>query len=771
MRTIIGNFLHKFKENTFWRIFIFMSIPFLVFSVVFAFNNTYYFNHYKFVFINNYANELNTFLRNTEKDIDTITKNAKFLTFDTSFCQSFTAEEKPTAADLEDTTATIASLKNFVSSSPIIDSAALVNRSGQFVLTNTGLYDLSDYFNSVYHYGDYSADYWKNYREVLLSTQLLPPTTVDMSNIAASKNVIPIVFVSLGDLKSSNLLIVNIDIALVFEELSTYRFTPNTSVYMLNKYTLRYFSADDTTPFPLSNDTALMNRITTQQNEIIENLRIHGKKHILCSASSNNSVWGYSHIITIPYSDINRNTNNIYLALILIAVLLIILIPFLTYYESKKIYHPIERLATLLGVNHNSANHARVDIMNSIQDSILNMMDSNEELKHDLSISLPLSQEKYLIDIINGNDAGGSDAMQKFEKIAFRHPYYISVVVHLILSKLFFETANHVSPQVMQNEIYKVIQSVFSQRFDTFVLPSAGNVLYLLLNVGDDDCMDEINRLIETAENLFVADRDYLDLTFVTGNIASGIEGLKRTHNEAIINLSKITNAKQLQTFPESRDEYSFNINSENILINYLIAGYSDKAKEFLNEILEKAPTLSPIARNQLYTDIANVLFKVMHIKKIPYFTASSGSNAEIILNLLSKTNDNIHRYFIDAIDKIAENMEVSNTKIQISEVIDYINTHFTEDLYLEILAQQYNTTPKYLSKRIKQHLNVSFKDYLANLRIDYAKELLKTTDIKIADLAEKAGFCNRSTLVRTFKLKAGLTPSEYKSLYNKKGK
>jgi two-component system response regulator YesN len=764
------NFLHKITNNTFLRIFLFMSIPIFICIIIFLLNNAYYFNQYKEILISNYTNELNTFSRNTEKELDSISKNARFLTYDKSFQQVFLSLEKPTSQNLDTTTAAISSLKDFVASSSIIDSAVLVNRSGEFVLTNTGLYEFSEYFDNVFCYQNYSADYWKNYREPLFSTQSLPPTPASLSNSnkdETEKNVIPIVFSSLPDLKTQNLFIVNINITSVFEELLIYQFTPNTSAYMLNKFTLEFFSKDSSKTFPLSNDTSLISEITADKNEIKDDIKINGKKNILLSSSNNNSVWGYSYIITIPHSDINTNARSIYTTLIF-ALIILIAVFLITYYGSKKIYHPIEGLASMVGIKTAASGNENSDLIVSIQNSITNILHSNEKLRENLSVFLPLSQEKYLIDIINGNETNSTETKEKFEKLAFKHRYYISIVVHLVISSMFTKQADYISPQNLQQELYNAIQSIFLQYFDTYVLPSTGNVLYLLLNVEDDKCIEKINELVKTAENLFIEDRDYIEISFALGNIYPGIEGLKRSHNEAIINLSKLSSAKRLQISPEPKDEYSFDLNSENILINYLIAGYADKAKSFLEEILSNVSSMSPIARNQLYTDIANTLFKVMHIKKIPYLSAVSGSDAELIINLLSKSNNEISQFFTDTIDKISQSSETAVTKINITEVIDYINAHFTEDLYLESLAQHFNTTPKYISKRIKQHLNISFKDYLAQLRTDYAKELLANSDMKISEISEKCGFYNRSTFVRTFKQKSGLTPTEYRTLHTK---
>ena len=82
---------------------------------------------------------------------------------------------------------------------------------------------------------------------------------------------------------------------------------------------------------------------------------------------------------------------------------------------------------------------------------------------------------------------------------------------------------------------------------------------------------------------------------------------------------------------------------------------------------------------------------------------------------------------------------------------------------------QMFNVTPKYLSKVLKDHLGISFKSYLTSLRIDKAEELLTRDDIKINEICKMVGFMNHSAFIRAFKQKNGISPSEYRNLYQKR--
>lgn len=111
------------------------------------------------------------------------------------------------------------------------------------------------------------------------------------------------------------------------------------------------------------------------------------------------------------------------------------------------------------------------------------------------------------------------------------------------------------------------------------------------------------------------------------------------------------------------------------------------------------------------------------------------------------------------------ESHQIVNNKVD--KIIKYICKHYTEDLTLTSIAEQFYISPFYLSKIFKRSTNLSIVEYINSLRIRQAKELLETSSTKIAEIAEIVGFSSSSHFSRTFKLVTGLSPQQYKKLYS----
>lgn len=103
---------------------------------------------------------------------------------------------------------------------------------------------------------------------------------------------------------------------------------------------------------------------------------------------------------------------------------------------------------------------------------------------------------------------------------------------------------------------------------------------------------------------------------------------------------------------------------------------------------------------------------------------------------------------------------------VLVHKVTEYIDDHYQDpELSIGRVASMFHINPTYLSKRMKQEIGQSFLDYVTELRIAKAKEILDdiNSNIKIGDLAIKVGYKSQYYFSRVFKNRVGSSPLEYK--------
>ncbi|MDF2959382.1 MAG: hypothetical protein K0S39_1117 [Paenibacillus sp.] len=98
-----------------------------------------------------------------------------------------------------------------------------------------------------------------------------------------------------------------------------------------------------------------------------------------------------------------------------------------------------------------------------------------------------------------------------------------------------------------------------------------------------------------------------------------------------------------------------------------------------------------------------------------------------------------------------------------ISFVTDYLEVHYNEDITLDSVAEKLDISGGYLSTYFKEKTGNNFIDYVHEVRINKAKELLLRSELKIQETAAKVGYHNLNSFNRMFKKYTGMTPSEFK--------
>lgn len=97
------------------------------------------------------------------------------------------------------------------------------------------------------------------------------------------------------------------------------------------------------------------------------------------------------------------------------------------------------------------------------------------------------------------------------------------------------------------------------------------------------------------------------------------------------------------------------------------------------------------------------------------------------------------------------------------NRVLTYLSIHYREQISLDQLADAMGVSRFHLSHLFSNKLGIGFKEYLNNLRVECAKSILRSTDIPVAEIFEKAGFENQRTFNRVFRDSTGQSPRNYR--------
>jgi AraC-like DNA-binding protein len=96
-------------------------------------------------------------------------------------------------------------------------------------------------------------------------------------------------------------------------------------------------------------------------------------------------------------------------------------------------------------------------------------------------------------------------------------------------------------------------------------------------------------------------------------------------------------------------------------------------------------------------------------------------------------------------------------------KTIDYINTHYKEKITLDTIAEEFYVSKGSIIYNFNKYMNCSPIDFLLNVRLTKAKELLINTNKKVDEIAELCGFSSANYFGLIFKQKEDLSPISYR--------
>lgn len=98
-----------------------------------------------------------------------------------------------------------------------------------------------------------------------------------------------------------------------------------------------------------------------------------------------------------------------------------------------------------------------------------------------------------------------------------------------------------------------------------------------------------------------------------------------------------------------------------------------------------------------------------------------------------------------------------------VEKCIEIIETRYEQNLSLETISTEIAVSKNYFCYLFKRETGMSVWGYLTQVRMDYAKKLLRNTDLKSYEIAFKVGYDNPSYFAKIFKKSEGCTPNEYR--------
>jgi two-component system response regulator YesN len=186
---------------------------------------------------------------------------------------------------------------------------------------------------------------------------------------------------------------------------------------------------------------------------------------------------------------------------------------------------------------------------------------------------------------------------------------------------------------------------------------------------------------------------------------------------------------------------------------------------------------LQPVSQASLQSDLIKNYLLVDIVLTITQFIDNLGGKADQIIpeinnieSLLDKLTDDIQmqgllrKLIISALIFRDNKVNHERSKL-IQKAKSFIDNNFNDPkLKMNQVAEKFNISSGHFSTVFSQEIGETFRDYLTNLRINRAKELLRSTNLKSSEIASQVGYNDPHYFSTVFKRNTGLPPQQFRT-------
>lgn len=299
-----------------------------------------------------------------------------------------------------------------------------------------------------------------------------------------------------------------------------------------------------------------------------------------------------------------------------------------------------------------------------------------------------------------------------------------------------------------------------------------GSLVFLLWAVTADDLFDDTESLLGFLRDLHA----YVRRNFL-GMLSAGVSRVSDTlaniqslrhQTSTCLEYLRDQGRREFLLYEDIMDADSARWEAEGhieALTAALGSGSTEQALRLLDGMLAEARAESP---ENLYSICLLIVSGVSFVLRdcCPGAEDTASLVSPLLVELGTDTERGLTalRGFVERIGNAVAGERNARTNALVEAVRAYISAMYKEPVGLAECARHIGRNPSYISRLVREHTGKSFTQLLTDKRMAEAKRLLKETNLKIGEIAERTGYTNVRYFTRVFKAAAGMSANDYRN-------
>lgn len=736
------HYVKNYRSTFVFRLMIFFTIIILVFS---AFQLVAY-NYFRKNMDNEIIKYNRNSLTNTSARFSEILSRCESTLLQIHFKDEFLLLSSNNATAYDINRICIDILSAALNSNPYIKDIFLFSGSSPLVLTAYGTHMKNNFFKTVYSNDQYSEEFWHGLLQENFSFNYLQSKPFLRKEFGTSQSnlLFPVVFKP--GRKQDYLFVALLDMKKILKDIE-----PDAGKDF-------YISIGSHWIY----DKLPLNGQEKEELQWTNNYAKHYNSYYFRHSDNAKQLFCYK---SISYKSLQQSMNKVNTLFICIIAVSVIISFVISLSFSIRVNNPIKRIVEIIKSGSPLADtKVHIHELEFISKGVHKLITENMEATRDLSNKNSILKKYfYQVSLKNiYNEVIEFKDYFKDKKTSF-------LLLHFTLHYL--QDAFAVVDQSFNKATFflsEYIQRLIeSQALESVTIQTEENQIISIVNM--DNTSNDIHNLAEYISVKLENEKDFLFVTIAIGSAYEDIASLNMAYSEvySISQHQRLDRNNQILTCKDltENNKFYFSSEQERLLSGHLSNGSSEECIKLVNQVLDI----------NYHREVRLLYFQKLALQLInTCLMAVNTVNPNLLKDI--DINDryrkinmlySLYEYktlFTDLIHEITSSSEAKRRNDYIkSFVLDYIEKHICEDIYLDLLSEKLNISSGYLSQYFKDKIGVNFSDYLNIARLNKAKQMLQSTNEKVDVIAKKAGYNNANSFIRSFKKYFKVTPGEFR--------
>lgn len=397
-----------------------------------------------------------------------------------------------------------------------------------------------------------------------------------------------------------------------------------------------------------------------------------------------------------------------------------------------------------------------------------------KRLKHQLNESLVLLKERFL-ERLASSPMKRSEIESKLSyfDIPLPGPLYIAMAADMDELRT---DEQHADNELHAFALYNIMQEILAGEPGAAVFRYKENKVMTILSGSDEKELHA--RAQELAEDIRGSTKQFMKFTVTVGigTICRELQDIRYSckASEAALEYRLLIGRDQVVHITDLEKRGSGplldGIETETALVSAIRAGTGSEVKASIRRLISELGSAS-ISIELCYVRVLRVMLAVLQtLMEIgSHGNELIGKEKRLLSDLYSfRSLDEIERWLNEVCEQALRDVAKTRkdiTRSQMLEAVDFIQRHYEDaELSIKTVCSRIFMSTSYFSALFKSHTGKTFVEYVTEVRMEKAKELLKHSLLKTYEIAAKTGYQDPQYFSVLFKKHTGDTPTEYRN-------